>query len=186
MLTEFYVKSYKKIVEIVCWILMIACIIIGFLFFGYLFMDYGNFNFGMACLGAIVGFLFVFILQLFVVAPRIVLFEINEKLLSTNKKENNNDSTDENSVSNGVEEKIQENSKITLIDNTYKKINVVVFERLLETASYSQEDKIFKMNYHKEGDFYLLNNGIESSVLTYIKNYLDKNLIYVTNKNENL
>ena len=79
-LVSTYIKVYKKVTEILCWVLLIATPICGFIGFGFAFDDYVDFNILMALLGAVVGFVVAIIFEFITIPPLMILFEINSKL----------------------------------------------------------------------------------------------------------
>lgn len=82
MLVEFYTKSYKKIVEVVAWLMLVLGVIAG----GVI----GSATRGGAVPGIILGFLIAAVAEALFIPPLMILFQINdklEKLSSSEKKE---------------------------------------------------------------------------------------------------
>ncbi|MCR5620869.1 MAG: hypothetical protein K6G18_03345 [Treponema sp.] len=74
MLTEKLVGWYRKVSNAFCWIFIIVGIVGGFI------GGSRSSGFGLGLLSAILGGAGSFILELLIVPPVLVLFEINEKL----------------------------------------------------------------------------------------------------------
>lgn len=77
---EKIISLFKKVVKFLCVIDIIACPILGFIWVGLAENSYKtSFSFPSAILGAFLGLVFVFFWKL-LLAPILVLFEINDKL----------------------------------------------------------------------------------------------------------
>ena len=79
---EFLCRSYERFIDGIATLLLIIITIIGFILFGKVFGGYG-FSFGYALLGAIVGFLSCFILEMFTLPPIMILFQSLENWKAT-------------------------------------------------------------------------------------------------------
>lgn len=76
---DFLCKSYERFIDGIVTLLLAITTIIGFILFGKVFGGRG-FSLGYALLGAIVGFLSCFILEMFTLPPIMILFNIDSKL----------------------------------------------------------------------------------------------------------
>lgn len=102
MLIDWYVRSFRKVINVLCILGLILVPLAGFLICGSAFRSYrSDFNGIMAFLGLIGGFIVEFILQFITIPPLMVLFTIDEKLDSikkNNKLEDNINSSDNATV----------------------------------------------------------------------------------------
>ena len=74
MLTEKLVKYYRKVANIFCWAFLIIATLTGAA------TGYDEWDFPGLIIGGLGGLLAAFMIELFVVPPIMVLFDINEKL----------------------------------------------------------------------------------------------------------
>ena len=74
MLTEKLVKYYKQVANIFCWAFLIIAALSG------AGTGYERWGFMGLIIGGCGGLLLAFILELFIIPPIMVLFEINDKL----------------------------------------------------------------------------------------------------------
>ena len=74
MLTEKLVKYYRKVANIFCWAFLIIAALTGAA------LGYDEWDFPGFIIGAVGGLLAAFMIELFIVPPIMVLFEINDKL----------------------------------------------------------------------------------------------------------
>ena len=88
-MTDLFVKSFRKIIEVYSWILLIIFIILG----GVIGYQVGNnisyeeeVCFMAAVLGAVIGGILGFISETLVFAPMIILFELNDKVSKIDEK----------------------------------------------------------------------------------------------------
>lgn len=88
-MTDLFVKSFRKIIEVYSWILLIIFIILG----GVIGYQVGNIIsyeeevcFMAAVLGVVIGGLLGFISETLVFAPMIILFELNDKVSKIDEK----------------------------------------------------------------------------------------------------
>lgn len=88
-MTDLFVKSFRKIVNVYSWILLIIFIILGGVI-GYQvgnIISYDKDVYGMAAvLGAVIGGILGFISETLVFAPMIILFELNDKVSKIDEK----------------------------------------------------------------------------------------------------
>ena len=88
-MTDLFVKSFRKIIEVYSWILLIIFIILGGVI-GYQvgnIISYDENVYGMAAvLGAVIGGVLGFISETLVFAPMIILFELNDKVSKIDEK----------------------------------------------------------------------------------------------------
>lgn len=88
-MTDLFVKSFRKIVNVYSWILLIIFIILGGVI-GYQvgnIISYDEDVYGMAAvLGAVIGGILGFISETLVFAPMIILFELNDKVSKIDEK----------------------------------------------------------------------------------------------------
>ena len=88
-MTDLFVKSFRKIVNVYSWILLIIFIILGGVI-GYQvgnIISYDENVYGMAAvLGAVIGGILGFISETLVFAPMIILFELNDKVSKIDEK----------------------------------------------------------------------------------------------------
>lgn len=74
MLTEKLVKYYRQVANIFCWAFLIIAALSGAV------TGYERWGFLGFLVGGVGGFLVAFAIELFIIPPIMVLFEINDKL----------------------------------------------------------------------------------------------------------
>ena len=97
MLTNFYTRFFRIFINIICYITLIGLPIINFFYAGSYFSD-GSVDVKNGIIAALITLVVVFLFQLLIISPIIVLFEINhklnelkiEKLIEVKKEHNNN------------------------------------------------------------------------------------------------
>ena len=78
-MVEFLCKVYRSFVNVFSVIALIIMPIVGFVLFGKTF-GWEDFNFGMALLGAIIGFVGCYYFELITIPPLMILFSIDSRL----------------------------------------------------------------------------------------------------------
>lgn len=88
-MVKFFCRIFKKVIDIVCVVVLIINTLFGFIFFGNSGSDfYGGFNFGSALFGGILSFALTFLILMFVIPPVMILFSIDSRLENIEKKMN--------------------------------------------------------------------------------------------------